>query len=119
MTHVRDLPAILAVPAVIDHQHPAAMRRGRRIGSQQFQPTAIDLLRVPPGLGEEELQALHRRVLGPGHRLGPGQQGRRLSPTAPTSESVIVSIRVQMLTFRNQCAIVALILPPRLPGIEP
>jgi hypothetical protein len=74
MTHVRDLPAILAVPAVIDHQHPAAMRRGRRIGSQQLQPTAIDLLRVPPGLGEEELQALHRRVLGPATGSAPASK---------------------------------------------
>jgi hypothetical protein len=33
---------------------------------------------------------------------------------------VIVSMRVQMLTFRNQRAIVAFILlSPTLPGIEP
>ena len=50
----------------------------------------------------------------------PAEQGRRLSPAAPTSGSVIVSMRVQMLTFCDQRAIVALILvSPRLPGIEP
>ena len=80
MAHVRGLRAVLAVPAVVDHQHPAAVRRGRRIRQQQLQPPGIDLLRIPPGLGQEELQPLHRRMLRPGHRLGPGQRGQRLVP---------------------------------------
>ena len=71
MTHVRGLGPVLAVPAVVDHQHPAAMRRGRRIGPQQLQPPRIHLVSVPPGLGQEELQPLHRRMLRAGHRLGP------------------------------------------------
>ena len=80
MAHVRGLRPVLAVPAVIDHQHPAAVRRGRRIGQQQLQPPGVDPLRIPPGLRQEELQPLHRRVLRPGHRLGPGQRGQRLVP---------------------------------------
>ena len=80
MAHVRGLRAVLAVPAIVDHQHPAAMRRGRRVREQQLQPPGIDPLSIPPGLGQEELQPLHRRVLRPGHRLGPGQRGQRLVP---------------------------------------
>ena len=80
MPHVRGLHPVLAVPAVIDHQHPAAVRRGRRYRPQQLQPPRIDPLRIPPRFREEELQPLHRRVLRPGHRLGPGQRGQRLVP---------------------------------------
>jgi hypothetical protein len=36
MAHMRGLGAVLAVPAVVDHQHPAAVRRGRRARQQQF-----------------------------------------------------------------------------------
>src|SRR5439155_10252699 len=46
----------------------------------QVQPPVIDPLGVPPRLGQEELQPLHRRQLGPGHRLRPGQRGQRLVP---------------------------------------
>jgi site-specific DNA recombinase len=80
MAHVRGLRAVLAVPAVIDHQHPAAVRRGRPVRQQQLQPAGVDPLRVPPGLRQEELQPLHRRVLRPGHRLGSRQRGQRLVP---------------------------------------
>ena len=80
MPHVRGLRPVLAVPAVIDHQHPAAVRRGRRVTQQQLQPAGVDPLRIPPRLGQEELQPLHRPVLRPGHRLGPGQRGQRLVP---------------------------------------
>jgi hypothetical protein len=80
MPHVRGLGAVLAVPAVVDHQHPAVMRRGRRIGQQQLQPARIHLVSVPPGFREEELQPLHRRVLRPGDRLRPGQRSQRLVP---------------------------------------
>jgi hypothetical protein len=80
MARVRGLGAVLAVPAVVDHQHPAAVRRGRRVREQQLQPPGVDLVSVPPGFREEELQPLHRRVLRPGHRLGPGQRGQRLVP---------------------------------------
>jgi hypothetical protein len=47
------------------------MRHGHRISSQQLQLTGIDLLSVSLGFGEEELQPLNRRMLRPGHRLGP------------------------------------------------
>jgi len=78
MAHMRGLDAVLAVSAVVDHQHPAVVRRGRRIGPQQFQPADIDPLRIPLRLRQEELQPLHRRMLRPGHRLGSGQRGQRL-----------------------------------------
>jgi hypothetical protein len=80
MTHVRGLRPVLAVPAVIDHQHPRIMRGGRGIRAQQLQPAGVDPLRIPPRLREEELQPLHRRILRPGHRLGPGQRRQRLVP---------------------------------------
>jgi hypothetical protein len=80
MADVGGLRAVLAVPAVVDHQHPAAVRRGRRIGQQQLQPTGIHLVSVPPRFGQEELQPLHRPVLRPHDRLGPGQRGQRLVP---------------------------------------
>jgi hypothetical protein len=65
MPHVCRLRAILTGPAVIDHQHPAAMRRGRRIRQQQLRPSRVDRLRSPPGLG----QTLNYRMLCPGDRL--------------------------------------------------
>ena len=65
MAHVRGPRGVLAVPAVVDHQHAPIVRRRRRVRQQQFQPPVIDPLRVPPGLGQEELQPLHRRVLRP------------------------------------------------------
>jgi hypothetical protein len=80
MAHVRGRRAVLAVPAVIDHQHARIVRGGRRIREQQFQPAAINLLSVPPGFGQEELQPLHRRMMRPECRLGPGQRGQRLVP---------------------------------------
>jgi hypothetical protein len=38
------------------------VRRRRRVRQQQLQLPVIDPLRVPPGLRQEELQPLHRRV---------------------------------------------------------
>src|SRR6266566_4752403 len=78
--HVRRLGPVLAVPAVIDHQHPRLVRRGRRVRPQQLQPPGVDLPRIPPRLRQEELQPLHRRMLRPGHRLSAGQRGQRLVP---------------------------------------
>jgi hypothetical protein len=49
MAHVRGRRAVLAVPAVIDHQHTRVVRGGRRIREQQFQPAVIDPLGIPPG----------------------------------------------------------------------
>jgi hypothetical protein len=34
--HVRGLEAALAVPAIVDHRPPTAVRRGRRTRPQQF-----------------------------------------------------------------------------------
>jgi hypothetical protein len=79
-SHVRRLDPVLAVPGVVDHQHPAAMRRRRRITAQQLQPAVIDPAGIPPRLRQEELQPLHRRVLRSRDGLGPGQRGQRLVP---------------------------------------
>ncbi len=80
MAYVRGLHPVFAVPAVVDHQHPATVRRGRRVTQQQLQPAGIHLVGVPPRFRQEELQPLHRRVLRPGHRLGAGERGQRLVP---------------------------------------
>ena len=80
MADVRGPGPVLAVPAVVDHQHSRIVRRGRRIGQQQLQPPGIHLVSIPPRLGQEELQPLHRRMLRPRDRLGPGQRGQRLVP---------------------------------------
>jgi site-specific DNA recombinase len=78
--HVRGLGAVLPVARIVDDQHPAAVRRGRRIGPQQLQPAGIHRLRLPHRFRKEELQPLHRRQLGPGHRLRPRQGRQRLVP---------------------------------------
>jgi hypothetical protein len=80
MAHMRGPGAVLAVSAVIDYQHPAAVRGGHRIGQQQLQPTVIHPVRIPPRFGQEKLQPLNRPMLRPGHRLSPGQRGQRLVP---------------------------------------
>jgi len=77
---VRGRGAVLAVPGVVDRQHPTGMRSGPRVGAQQLEAPVVDLLVVPPGLGEEELQSLHRRVLRPDHRFRPGQSRQCLVP---------------------------------------
>jgi hypothetical protein len=57
------------------------MRGRRRIGEQQLAPAGgLDLFRIPPGFGEDEPQLLHRPMLRPGHRLGPGKRGQRFVP---------------------------------------
>ena len=56
------------------------MRRRRRVRQQQLQPAGIHLGSIPPGLREEELQPLHRRMLRTGRRLRPGQRSQRLIP---------------------------------------
>ena len=76
--HMCGLHPVLAVPAVIDHQHPAAVRRGRRVRPQQLQPPGVHRPRLPHRLRQEELQPLHRRKLRPRHRLRPGQRRQRL-----------------------------------------
>ncbi len=78
--HMRGGPPVLAIPAVIDHQHPIRMGCGRGLGQQQLQPTGIDPLGIPARLGQEILHPLRCRALGPGHRFGPGQRRSRLVP---------------------------------------
>jgi hypothetical protein len=80
MAHVRGLRAVFAVTRIIDHQDPAGVRGGRRVRQQQLQPAGVDLLRIPPGFGQEELQPLHRRMLRPCDRFGSGQRGQGLVP---------------------------------------
>jgi hypothetical protein len=72
--------AVLAVPGIIDDQHPGPMRRGDWIGQQQLQPPGVDLLVVPGRLRQEELQPLRCRMLSPNDRLHAGQTGQGLVP---------------------------------------
>ncbi len=74
--------AVLAVPGVVDDQHAPVVRRGGRVRDQELKPTGVDLLELPGRLRQEELQPLHRRVLGTGHRFRPGQRGERLVPVS-------------------------------------
>ncbi|GAB2806553.1 hypothetical protein GCM10027073_44040 [Streptomyces chlorus] len=67
-------------PGVVDHQHPTRVRGGRLIGPQQLKAPGVDPFGVPRGFGQEELQPLHRRMLGARHRLDPGQDRERLVP---------------------------------------
>ncbi len=75
---VRGRLPVLAVARVVDHQHSAGVRRGRGIGQQQRHSAGVDLLVVPRRLGQEELQPLHRGMLGTDYGLGAGQGGQRL-----------------------------------------
>ena len=84
--HVRGLAAVPAVPPVIDHQHPRIVRGSRRIRGQQLQSTGIDPAGIPPGLRQEKLQPLHRRMLRTRHRLRPGQRRQRLVQVCGATE---------------------------------
>jgi hypothetical protein len=85
--HVCRLRAILTGPAVIDHQHPAAMRRGRRIRQQQLRPSRVVRLRSPPGTRTEELQPLNYRILCPGSAW-PARSASCSGPAAPAASQV-------------------------------
>ena len=80
MAHVRGLHPVLAVPLSSITSTPGIVRGGGQDRQQRLQPAGIDPAGIPPGFGQEELQPLHRRMLCPGHRLGPGQRGQRLVP---------------------------------------
>jgi NAD(P)-dependent dehydrogenase (short-subunit alcohol dehydrogenase family) len=58
------------------------MRRGGRVGLQQFDPLLVDRLVVPGRLREEPLQPLHLAMLGAGDWLGVGQGGQGLVTVA-------------------------------------
>ncbi len=65
MAHVRGLGPVLAIARIVDHQHPAAMRRGRRVCPQQLQPPGVDPVQIPPRFGQEELQRCTDRCCAP------------------------------------------------------
>lgn len=77
---MRGVVAVLAVSAIVEHEDPAAVRGTGRLARQNLDSAAVDFLVVPSGLGQEELQALHRWVLRTDHRLRPGQCRQRLVP---------------------------------------
>ncbi len=78
--HVRGRRAVLAVPGVVDHDDPTVMRSRRRLLSQELEPPVVDLIGLPGGLGQEELQPLHPRHPRTRRRLRPRQAGDRLVP---------------------------------------
>jgi hypothetical protein len=69
---------VLAVAGVIDHQHTAIMRGGRRVPAQQPYPLVVDHLVVPGRFRQEPLQPLDLAVLGTGDRFGAGEPGQGL-----------------------------------------
>jgi hypothetical protein len=75
---VRRVGAILAVPGLVDHQRTLRVRRRERVGVQFLNAARRHRLGVPVGLGEEELQLLHRRGLRLRNRLSPHQRGQGL-----------------------------------------
>ena len=105
--HVRGGSAVLAVSGVVDDQYPLIVWGGGRIGAHQVQAPVVDLLVVPGGLRQEELQSLHGRVLRAGHRLGASQAGQRLGAVARRRQSSEVLAQTAPLGERDQQVIEA------------
>ncbi len=59
-------------------QDALAIHDGGRVFEQELQPAFVELLGVPPGLGEVPLQALGLLALGSGHGLCVGKGGKGL-----------------------------------------
>jgi hypothetical protein len=74
--------AVFSVAAVVDDQHPLVVGAGRRVVHQQLQPPLVELLVIPGRLRQEELQALHGRMLRADHGFGAGQAGQGLVAVA-------------------------------------
>jgi acetyl-CoA acetyltransferase len=53
------------VPGAVDHDTPTVVRSRRQLLAQQFKPPVIDLLDLPRGRGQEELQPLSARLQTP------------------------------------------------------
>lgn len=112
---MRGRRAVLTIPGIIDDQHTPTMRRGRRIREQQLKPPGVDLLVLPRRLRQEELQTLHRRVLGTGHRLRPGQRGKRLVPLPRQQQTAQVLAKPTALGQRPE----QIVEPGRVPFQRP
>ncbi len=74
----------------------------RRIFQQQLSSPVIDHAQVTPGLGQEELQPLHRPMLRSGHRLRRGQRRQRLVPVPQRQQPRQVS-RWRRTSSRCSC----------------
>jgi hypothetical protein len=92
--------AVLAVAAVVDHQHPLAVGAGGRVGHEQLQPPLVDLLVVPGGLRHEERQALQGSMLGAEDRFGAGQGGQGLVAVAWQQQALQVGAQAAALRQR-------------------
>jgi hypothetical protein len=80
VVHVRGLRAVLTVHRIIDHQHPAAVRRGRRIFHSNSNLRALTRSRSQRDSERKNCSRCTRRMLRSGHRLRPGQRRQRLVP---------------------------------------
>src|SRR3712207_1658539 len=71
---VRGMLAPLTIPMLVYYQHAllAQSSSGRAFFEQEFEPTLVDLLGVPPRFRKEPLQALRFPSLRSGHGLGIG-----------------------------------------------
>jgi hypothetical protein len=101
----------LAVAGVVDDQHARGVGRRRRVGQQQLQPPRVDRRAVPGGLREEVLQLLGGRVLGPDHRLRPGEGGERLVPLPWQEQALQVDPEGPALGQRAEAGV-------ELPGVR-
>jgi hypothetical protein len=98
--HVRGLGAVFSVAAVVDDQHPLVVGAGGRVVTQQLQPPLVELLVVPGRLRQEELQALHGRMLRADHGFGAGQGGQGLVAVSWQQQALQVGAQAAALRQR-------------------
>src|SRR5215212_11475856 len=84
LANVSGMLAPLAVAMLIYDQNALLGRSGRRFSrffeQEQFEAALVNLLRVPPGLKEEPLQALRLLSLRSGYGLGIRKGSRNMVP---------------------------------------
>jgi hypothetical protein len=75
---VGGLLALLALSGFVDDEGAPLDRGGGGNFQQVFDPAPVYPLVIPPGLGDESLQALRPLTLRSHYRLGVGKSGERL-----------------------------------------
>jgi hypothetical protein len=98
--HVGGVAAVFSVAGVVDDQHAVVVGAGGRVGQQHLKAPLVELLVVPGRLRQEELQALHGRVLGTNDRFGAGQGGQRLVAVAGQQQPLQVGAQAAPLRQR-------------------
>jgi hypothetical protein len=98
--HVGGVAAVFSVAGVVDDQHALLVGGGGRVAKQQLQAALVDLLVVPGRLRQEELQALHGRMLGADHGFGAGECGQGL--VAVSWQQQALQVAPQAATLRER-----------------